>query len=315
MTRQAAPQKVTSKEEVLQLLEQFDHFLFDCDGVIWLGPDKIPGASEFVELLKEKKKTYAFVTNNSSVSRDTYKKKFEKLGFPDVTKEIIFPSCYAAALILKRDLKIPEGSKVWVLGDEGIEHELKEAGYVPLGGNDEALDEEWDPAHRLLKVDEDVKAVVIGSTKKLNYMRVATTLQYLLHKNRSIPFIGTNIDKTYPGPFGTTLPAGGSFVNYMSFTSSRDFIDVGKPSPLLLDNILEYCLFDRKKTLMFGDTLYTDVKFGNDGKLGGDAGGSLLVLSGGTSQEELDLLDMKDESLVPLYYVESVGRLLELLRN
>lgn len=315
MTRQAAPQKVSSKEEALQLLEQFDHFLFDCDGVIWLGPDKIPGASEFVELLKEKKKTYAFVTNNSSISRELYLKKFEKLGFPGVTKDRIFPSCYAAALILKRDLKIPTGSKVWVLGDEGIEHELEEAGYVPLGGNNAALDEEWDPAHKLLQVDEDVKAVVIGSTKKLNYLRVATTLQYLLHKNKSIPFIGTNIDRTYPGPFGTTLPAGGTFVNYMSFTSSREFIDVGKPSSLLLDNIVSACLFDREKTLMFGDTLYTDIKFGNDGKLGGEAGGSLLVLSGGTSHDEVDLLDHKDPSVVPLYYVESVGKLVDLIRN
>lgn len=315
MTRQATTNKVSTKEEALKLLDQYDHFLFDCDGVIWLGPDKIAGASEFIELLKEKNKSYAFVTNNSSVSRETYLKKFEKLGFPDVNKDKIFPSCYAAALILQRDLKVPEGSKVWVLGDEGIEDELKEAGYVPLGGNDPALDDDWDPAHRLLQVDEGVKAVVIGSTKKLNYLRVATTLQYLLHNNRSIPFIGTNIDKTYPGPFGTVLPAGGSFVNYMSFTSSRDFIDVGKPSSLLLDSIIKHCQFDRSKTLMFGDTLYTDIKFGNDGKLGGEAGGSLLVLSGGTSQEELDALDNGDASLVPLYYVESVGKLVDLINN
>ncbi|KAK8438809.1 4-nitrophenylphosphatase [Candidozyma auris] len=316
MTKKAlSTKKISTKEEALKLLNHYDHFLFDCDGVIWLGPDIIPGAAELIEHLTKMNKSYAFVTNNSSVSRENYMKKFEKLGIPNVAKNLIFPSCYAAALILKRDLKIPEGSKVWVLGDEGIETELKEAGYVPVGGNDPALDDAWSPDHPLLQVDEDVKAVVVGSTKKFNYMRVSTTLQYLLHKNRSLPFVGTNIDRTYPGPNGTTLPAGGSVVFYMKFTADRDFIDVGKPSSRLLDSILKNCSFDRNKTLMVGDTLYTDVKFGNDGKLGGEAGSSLLVLSGGTSQEEVDQLDGEDPSTVPSYYIESVGHLVDLLRG
>ena len=51
--------------------------------------------------------------------------------------------------------------------------------------------------------------------------------------------------------------------------------------------ILEDQKFDRSKTLMVGDTLYTDIKFGNDGNLGGDEenGGTLLVLSGGTKRK------------------------------
>lgn len=315
MTRTAAPRKTSSKEEALQLLEQFDHFLFDCDGVIWLGSDIISGAAELVETLNNKNKTCAFVTNNSSVSRESYVKKFRSLLIPNVTKESIFPSCYSAALILQNELKVPKGSKVWVLGDEGIETELQEAGFKTMGGNDAQMDDEWTPGHPSMTVDEDVKAVVVGSTKKLNYTRISSTLQYLLHKNRSIPFIGTNIDRTYPGPGGTILPAGGSVVFYMKFTADRDFIDVGKPSKLLLDSILESCNFERSKTLMVGDTLYTDIKFGNDGNLGGEAGGTLLVLSGGTSQEEVDQLSGEDPSIVPLFYIESVGHLVNLIRS
>ncbi|KAM9887497.1 hypothetical protein OXX69_013306, partial [Metschnikowia pulcherrima] len=54
-----------------------------------------------------------------------------------------------------------------------------------------------------------------------------------------------------------------------------------------------------------------DIKFGNDGKLGGLNGGSLLVLSGGSKLEDLD--NIEDDSTRPKYYIESLGHLLELL--
>lgn len=303
--------KITTAEQALQLIDAYDHFLFDCDGVIWLDSDVIPGVVEFIHQLKLKKKTFAFVTNNSSRSRDNYVHKFAQLGFKDITKDIIYPTCYSAALVLREQLDIPVGSKVWVLGDEGIEEELRECGYIPVGGSDESLDAEWDPNHQLLEVDPDVKAVVVGLTKKINYTRIAATVQYLLAHDKSLPFIGTNIDRTYPGPKGRILPAGGSVVYYMKYTCDREFVDVGKPSSVFLDAVLALQQFDRERTLMVGDTLYTDIKFGKDGQLGGENGGTLLVLSGGTTQRDLTCL--KDESLEPHFYVESLGHLYDLM--
>lgn len=314
MTIRKTMSKVTTRDQALELLDSYQFFLFDCDGVIWLDNDLIPGVRDLLDHLRDTDKKFAFVTNNSSRSRENYLSKFAKLGISGVSKDMIFPTCYSAALVLKEKLKIPEKSKVWVLGDSGIQEELVECGYVPVGGSDPRLDVEWDPDHELLEVDPEVKAVVVGSTKKLNYMRLATSVQYLLHDNKAIPFIGTNIDRTYPGPSGRILPAGGSVVLTMKQTCDRDFIDVGKPSTVLLETILELTGFEREKTLMVGDTLYTDIKFGNDGQLGGEAGGSLLVLSGGTKARDLDLIDETDVSLQPSYYIESLGHLVELVR-
>lgn len=304
------PQKIATSSDAKAFILQYDHFLFDCDGVVWLDTEVIPGVPELVELLRASKKTFAFVTNNSLTSREAYMRKFQKLGFKDISKDLIFPTCYAAGLVLSRKLNVPKGAKIWVLGDEGIEEELRECGYEPVGGTDPRLDAEWDPNHELLEVDPEVKAVVVGSTKKLNYMRIATTIQYVLQEPH-IPFIGTNIDRSYPGPKGRILPAGGSVVNFVHYTANRDFLNVGKPSPVILEAILLQRGFDRKKTVMVGDTLYTDIKFGNDGNLG-DGKGSLLVLSGGTKLRDLDNVD---DSEVPLYYIESLGHLLELLRG
>ncbi|CAK9441051.1 uncharacterized protein LODBEIA_P49200 [Lodderomyces beijingensis] len=316
MTRTSNPVYVT-KDTARKIVDKYDNFLFDCDGVVWLDEDLIPGASSLLEYLTaHRKKHVAFVTNNSSKSRCEYLAKFQRLAIENVTLDMIYPTCYSAALEIRDVLHIPPKSKIWVLGDHGIEQELANLGYVVMGGTDTQLDDEFDAKSALLRVDPDVRAVVVGSTKSLNYMRIAATLQYLLYKNKSIPFIGTNIDKTYPGADGLVLPAGGSVVSFMADTAQRDFISVGKPSRRFLDLILRDRGFDRDRTLMVGDTLYTDVKFANDGDLGGGQG-SLLVLSGGTTRDDLEAVVglERDESLTPSYYTESLGHLMDLLRD
>lgn len=299
------PEKLEQKHQLESLLDNYDNFLFDCDGVVWLDEHLIPGMLETINFLRSRDKKVAFVTNNSSKSRQDYVHKFKRLGFEGITKDIIYPTCYSAVLYLKDHLKVPTGSKVWVLGDSGIESELKEEGYIPLGGTDPLLDTEFDEKSEILKVNPDVKAVVVGSTKQFNYTRIASTLQYLLHENKSLTFIGTNIDRSYPGPNGMILPAGGSVVNFMSYTADRECIDVGKPSTLFLDTVIENQNFDKDRTIMVGDTLYTDIKFGNDGKLGGGNGSTILVLSGGSKLHDVEKII--DESMRPSYIMESFG--------
>ena len=107
----------------------------------------------------------------------------------------------------------------------------------------------------------------------------------------------------------------------MAFTSSRTFIDVGKPGKQLLNLILKDQGFDKSRTLMIGDTLYTDIPFGNQLHSTDDAsiGNSMLVLSGGTKMKDLEHLlnnrhDYDDpESMIPLYFIESLGALIDLL--
>ncbi|RLV92009.1 4-nitrophenylphosphatase [Spathaspora sp. JA1] len=316
MTVKTNPIYISTQESAQHILSKYDNFLFDCDGVIWLDDKLIPKVDKLLTLLRQQNKKFIFVSNNSSKSRQVYLDKFAKLGITNIAKSEIYPTCYAAALELYKNLKIPPGSKIWVLGDEGIERELTEMGYVPIGGTDPLLDTDWQENHPLLTVDPEVEAIVVGSTKKFNYMRIATTLQYLLYNNKSIPFIGTNIDRSFPGPEGLILPAGGSMVNYMAYTSDREFINVGKPSGEFLDVIVKDQGFNKDRTLMVGDTLYTDIKFGNDGQLG-DGHGSLLVLSGGTKFNDLTKVlenrSIEDEGLIPSFYIESLTKFIDLL--
>lgn len=297
--------EVTTTEQITKLVDEYDNFLFDCDGVMWLDYKLIPGVNKTIEMLIRKNKKFGFVSNNSSALRKTYVERFKALGIDLVTELMMFPTCYAAASYLQNHCKFPPKSKVWVLGEIGIREELENAGYIVLGCEDPKLDEAFDASNPLLVPDPDVKAVVVGSSKKFNFLRVATTLQYLL--NPDVVFIGANVDRTYPGPNGMVLPAGGAVVHEMMYTSGRECINVGKPCSTLLQIILEeHPHFEYQKTLMIGDTLYTDIKFGNDGNLGG----TLLVMTGGTSDEELKrVMAGRDDSMKPAYVIDSAASL------
>lgn len=75
------PRKLASSEDYEELLDKYDTWLFDCDGVLWSGDDVIAGAKETIDLLYSRGKTVVYVTNNASKSRKSYKGKFDKLGF------------------------------------------------------------------------------------------------------------------------------------------------------------------------------------------------------------------------------------------
>lgn len=68
---------------------------------------------------------------------------------------------------------------------------------------------------------------------------------------------------------------------------------------------------------MIGDTLSSDIKFGNDAQLG-NGHGTLLVLSGVTTEPELKELIAStnhqhgDDLLVPQFYCDSLTKLYEL---
>jgi 4-nitrophenyl phosphatase len=75
-----APRKLSAAGEYAELLDKYDTWLFDCDGVLWHGDALVPGATDVLALLRARGKHVLFVTNNATKSRKSYKKKFDVLG-------------------------------------------------------------------------------------------------------------------------------------------------------------------------------------------------------------------------------------------
>lgn len=72
--------------------------------------------------------------------------------------------------------------------------------------------------------------------------------------------------------------------------SLRSAINVGKPSPILARWLLEEFSMNPKETIMVGDRLDTDVKFGNCNGMK-----SALVLTGCATTKEVKELMSKDK--------------------
>lgn len=62
------------------ILDRYDNFLLDCDGVIWEGDLVLPGIKITLDYLKLIGKNILFVTNNATKSRSKNKFKFDKLN-------------------------------------------------------------------------------------------------------------------------------------------------------------------------------------------------------------------------------------------
>ncbi len=152
------------------------------------------------------------------------------------------------------------GSRVLVIGGEGIIEALEERGYVPVRSLDDA------PA-----------AVIQGYSPDLAWRDLA---EATFAVRSGLPWIATNPDLTFPTARGIA-PGNGSLVDVVARTVGRDPDEVaGKPEPPLLREAIARA--DSRRPLMIGDRLDTDIAAGS--RIGIP---SLLVFTGVTTFAEL----------------------------
>ena len=76
-------------------------FIFDLDGVIYLGKKALPYAREVISALRAKGSKIFFLTNNSAKSRRQYQRCLTEMGIHCHDHEIM-TSAYAAAHYLQK---------------------------------------------------------------------------------------------------------------------------------------------------------------------------------------------------------------------
>ncbi|KAK1140519.1 p-nitrophenyl phosphatase [Aspergillus melleus] len=290
---------------IREFLDKFDVFLFDCDGVLWSGDHLFPGTNETLELLRSRGKQVVFVTNNSTKSRADYKKKLESLGIPASTEEI-FSSSYSASIYISRILNLPPTKpKVFVLGETGIEQELRSESVPFIGGTDPAYRRDITPedykriaAGDSSLIDPEVGVVLVGLDFHINYFKLALAFHYV---RRGAVFLATNIDSTLPNS-GTLFPGAGSMSAPLIMMLGREPVSLGKPNQAMMDAIEGKFKFDRSRACMVGDRANTDIRFGLEGKLGGTLG----VLTGVSSKEDFESGEVR-----PAAYLDKLSDLLD----
>jgi len=236
-------------------LEHVRCFLLDMDGTFYLGEALLPGALEFIDVLRRQGRDYLFLTNNSSRSQDDYAAKITRLGLP-VDRSRIFTSGEATARYLRSAM--PD-ARVALFGPPSLHAEFREHG-VEL--------EEAQPTH-----------IVLGFDTTLTY----ASLWRLCDLVRSgLPFIATHADFNCPTPSGY-MPDVGAMLALIKASTGRDpDLVVGKPNRMFVEAAAAKLGLPVPALAMIGDRLYTDIALGRTSGIT-----TLLVLSGESSAEDL----------------------------
>ncbi len=263
-------------------LEKYKLVIFDMDGVIYRGPEVIPGVPETIKKLKDRGIKVVFNTNNSTSSRQMYVERFAKMGITVVPEEI-FTSAYIAALALAR--AYPPATKVFVVGEVGLVKEMELAGFKPT----------QDPADL-----EGVGFVIAGLDREFTYTRLKAAMHAIL---RGANFYATNEDITWPMA-EELWPGAGTMVAAIATAVGRRPEKVfGKPSAAAIDLILQQYKLSPKDVLSVGDRFETDMAAGNAAHTD-----TLLVLTGiGTRVE----VSKQPKATRPTYVLDSAADILK----
>jgi 4-nitrophenyl phosphatase len=254
----------------IEKLSSVRGFLLDMDGTFYLGDHLLEGALHFIELLREQKKEFLFLTNNSSKHRRQYSEKISRLGLP-LSEESVLTSGEATALYLKEQ---QPGADLFLVGTPSLEDEFRQHGF------------------RL--VQQEPQFLVLGFDTTLTYQKLWALCDFV---RAGIPYIATHPDFNCPTENGF-MPDIGAMIAFIKAATGREpDLVVGKPNRLIVDAAAVKMNLQVNQLAMIGDRLYTDIALGQTSGIA-----TILVLSGETKIE-----DLKDSSFQPDYTFQNLA--------
>jgi glycerol 3-phosphatase-2 len=245
---------LTATEEPLSKV--YDVAMLDLDGVVYVGPDAVPGVPGHLAAARRAGLRLAYITNNASRPPDSVARHLRDLGIQAADDDVV-TSAQAAARLLRDQLA--EGEPVFVVGGQGLLVALEEQGLRPVSSR-----------------DADPVAVVSGFSADLRW---STVIEGAILVRDGLPWVASNTDLTVPTPHGPG-PGNGALVEVVARFAGRAAQVAGKPEPPLFQETLRRV--GGRRPLVVGDRLDTDIEGAR--RVGYD---SLLVMTGVTSLDQL----------------------------
>jgi glycerol 3-phosphatase-2 len=233
------------------IIDSYDGFLVDLDGVVWVGRNPVPGSPEALATMLAAGKELVFVTNNPSKPPEEYAERLQSLGIEVGPERIVTAGMVVSRLAAEA---AGPGGGALVLGREPMRKQVAAAGL------------------RLVELDEPTAAavVVVSGFRDL-------TFEHLLAAKRALDagaaLVATSRDPTMPMP-GGEWPGTGAVLAAVEVSSGKTAEIAGKPEHHLFELALSR-IPGAKRVAMVGDRLSSDIA-------GGHAAGldTILVLSG-----------------------------------
>jgi glycerol 3-phosphatase-2 len=239
--------------------DEFDGFLVDLDGVVWVGREPVPGSVEALRTLNESGKEIVFVTNNPARPPATYAERLREAGVAAADDRVVTAGVATARLAVER---VGAGSGAFVIGAPAFRESCTEAGLELLDG----------------ERARSAAAVVVSGHRGFDYEEL---LSATLALQGGAQLFATSHDPTLPMP-GGNWPGTGSILAAVETASGAQAEIGGKPEHHLFDQA-RALISNAKRVAMVGDRISSDIEGGRRAGLA-----TILVLSGATSREEAD---------------------------
>lgn len=258
-----------------------DVVLADLDGVVYAGQKAIPYA---VESLNRAAETLCvgYITNNAARTDRSVADHLTELGLEVAATDVVTSPQAAVRLLAGQ---APAGSRILVVGGEGLVSEVEKAGFVVTRSADDS------PA-----------AVVQGFAPEVGWTQLAEA-SFALHPaadGSQIPWIATNTDWTIPVARGIA-PGNGTLVSAVHTAVGRLPIVAGKPEVAIFVEAVDR--FRAKQALFIGDRLDTDILGANRAEIP-----SALVLTGIDRAKQVLAADAKSR---PTFILDDLRQLHE----
>lgn len=227
----------------------YDVALYDLDGVVYLGDQAVEYAAEAVTTAARSGLAPLYVTNNSSREPEEIAAQIRGFGV-NCRPEQIVTSAQSVAILMREELE--PGSRVLVVGGQGLRTAVEQAGFAVVDTADDA------PA-----------AVVQGFAADLGWRDLAEAAYAI---GRGARHVATNLDGSIPQERGIA-PGNGALVGAVVQATGVQPLASGKPLPAIYHQAAER--IGAASPIAIGDRLDTDLEGARAAGMPG-----LLVLTG-----------------------------------
>lgn len=258
----------------------YDGYIFDLDGTIYLGSGLLPGAYRLITTLRKLGKRVVFLSNNPTRDVQMYVEKLTKLGLPTPAEEIVTTVFTTTQWLLQN---APD-AVVYPISEEPLIRSLRDAG-IKISENPEEID-----------------IVIASYDRTMTWKKLQIAFEAIWYHKRA-RLICTNPDHFCPFPGGRgEVDAGSVIAALEDATGTKLEVNCGKPSPVMLNTIMNVMELEVDQCITTGDRLYTEIKMGIDAGMD-----TAVVFTGETSP---DMLASWPKEGWPTYALDRIDRLI-----
>ena len=230
----------TEPTDLYDRLRSAKGFVFDMDGVIYLGSTLLPGVSDLFNTFRLRDIPFVLGTNNSTATQRAFVERLNALGV-HVEEQQIQTSTTVTRDVLTEDPDLADDALILCIGQPSIPEILQKGTKLRIVAEDDPVD--------------NVDVVVAGLDFDFSYRKMSRAVEAISHGAR---FIATNADDRLPTEDGYQ-PGAGACIAGITVASRVQPTIVGKPEPLMMLKAADHLGLEPSDVLMVGDRLDTDI--------------------------------------------------------